>query len=302
MWGQFSFDFIGRKWLWFAISGSIMVVGLASFFTRGLQFGIEFRGGTVFDVTFERQVSAGEVRSALQPLGLAGGVIQPAGKTEMLIRMRGLSKDEQAKVKSVLEKKFGVRAYNYVQTVGPGWGKNITDAALKALLLSLVAILLYVSFRFEFKMAVAAVLALFHDLVITAGIYSLVGREVTPYTVAAILTILGYSLYDTIVVFDRVRENSARLVKKTYSQMVNESVNQVLARSINTNVSALLPVVALIALGSETLRDFAFALFVGMASSSYSSIFFASPILAAWKEIEPRYRTLREKYGTESAS
>lgn len=291
------FDFIGRKRLWFAISGIIILVGLLALIVRGLNFGIEFKGGTSFDLRLRKSAQVGEIREAISPLGLGKSVIQPVGRpgdNEVLIRTRALSEGEQARVIETLDNKWGVdRRAVEIQTVGPGWGANVTQAALIALGLSFAALLVYISWRFEFKMAVSALVALFHDLLITVGIYALVGKEVTPNTVAALLSILGYSLYDTIVVFHRVLENSPRIGRRTYSTMVNDSINEVFVRSINTSLTTLLPVTALLFLGGEVLRDFAFALFVGITSGAYSSIFTASPILTVWKESEPRYRALR---------
>lgn len=291
------FDFIGRKRLWFAISGIIILVGLLALIVRGLNFGIEFKGGTSFDLRLRKPAQVREIREAISPLGLGKSVIQPVGRpgdNEVLIRTRALSEGEQARVIETLDNKWGVdRRAVEIQTVGPGWGANVTQAALIALGLSFAALLVYISWRFEFKMAVSALVALFHDLLITVGIYALVGKEVTPNTVAALLSILGYSLYDTIVVFHRVLENSPRIGRRTYSTMINDSINEVFVRSINTSLTTLLPVTALLFLGGEVLRDFAFALFVGITSGAYSSIFTASPILTVWKESEPRYKALR---------
>ncbi len=289
------FDFIGRKKIWFILSSVIILVGLIVLLIKGLSFGIEFKGGTLFDIKFEKSVSVSEVRSTLSKFGLGGSIIQPVSSTEMIIRMKSLTPEEQNKVLTALNEKFKVKDYT-IQGVGPGWGAHITRAALIALSLSIIGLLLYTSWRFEFKMAVAAIIALVHDILITVGIYALVGRTITPNTVAALLTILGYSLYDTIVVFHRVLENTPR-IKKTYSFMVNESINQVLARSINTSLTTLFSVIALLLFGGETLKDFAFVLFVGIVSGSYSSIFVASPVLSIWKEQEPKYKALKEKYG-----
>ena len=183
-----------------------------------------------------------------------------------------------------------------VSTIGPEWGANITNAALLALSVSIIAILVYISIRFEYKMAVTGVVALVHDAVITLGIYSLVGREVTPNTVAALLTILGYSLYDTIVVFHRIRENTPNLTKKTFMAMANDSLNQVLARWVNTGMASVIPVVTLLLIGGSTLKDFAFALTIGLLSGAYSSVAVASPLYALWKEREPRFQALKKRF------
>lgn len=292
-----NFDFIGKKHYWFIFSALIIVAGLAAFFLKGFSYGIEFRGGVLFDVAVERPVAVESVREVLKPLGLSESIIQLTESREVLIRTLPLGKSEQVKVVDAIREKFGVEEIRSIQSVSPAWGRQITRAAVIALLLSLVGILIYVSFRFEFKMAVSAIIALLHDLLIVAGVYALSGRELTPVTVAAVLTILGYSLYDTIVIFHRIMENSRNLAKTTYSRMANNSINQVLMRSINTSLTSTLPVFCLLLFGGETLKDFAFALVVGLISSAYSSIFIASPILSMWKDTEPFYRNLRKKYG-----
>ena len=191
----------------------------------------------------------------------------------------------------------GLKADTFqVTTIGPGWGKNITNSALLAFGLSLIAIMLYVSLRFEYKMSVTAIVALIHDITITLGIYALVGLEVTPNTVAALLTILGYSLYDTIVVFHRIKENSQGLVKQSFMSMANESINEVLVRSINTTLVSLIPVLTMLFFGGSTLKDFAFALSIGLLVGAYSSIGVAAPLYAMWKETEPKYKALAKKF------
>lgn len=319
-----NFDFIGRKKIWFSISAFFMAIGLIYiaitltsyliYLRSGKQpsadsvvgkvkqvvhltYGVEFKGGTIFDLKFKKQAKVEDIRGVLRKFKLEKSVIQPLGRNEFLIKCPSISGSKQQQVKQALGTKFGLKDTRYIQGVGPGWGANVTRAAALALLLSFAGLLVYVSFRFEFKMAVCALLALFHDILIVVGVYGLVGREVTPSTVAALLTILGYSLYDTIVIFHRVLENTPKITKQTYSSMVNTSINQVLVRSINTSLTTIIPVTVILFLGGETLKDFAFALFVGITSGAYSSIFTASPLLSLWKEREPRYRALREKYG-----
>lgn len=297
MWPEFHLKLMSRTKTWFAISGTIIAIGIAAVLIKGLFFGIDFKGGTAMDVVFTKPVTVAKVRAALATKGFGDSIVQLVSAKEALIRSRQLTPGEVSGVQAALQQQVGVAEYKSIQTVGPGWGEVITQRALMAFIVSIFGVLAYISLRFEFKMAVAAILALVHDALITVGIYALVGREITPYTIAALLTILGYSLYDTIVVFDRVRENSATLVKMTYSTMVDNSINQVLGRSINTTVITLLPVAALLVLGGETLRDFAFALLIGMTTGAYSSIFVASPILNLWKESEPRYKALKARHG-----
>lgn len=292
------FDFIGRTKIWFAISGIIILVSVGALLLQGIAFGIEFTGGTLFDLKFKDNVEVVEVRESLAKIGLEKSIIQPVSEEEILIRasIDAQDRDTQEKVITTLNKDLGIKDQS-VQSVGKGWGSYITQAALVALGLSIAALLIYIAIRFEFKMAVAAIIALIHDITITIGIYALLSREVTPNTIAALLTIMGYSLYDTIVVFRRVKENTSRIMRQTYAEMVNQSINQVLVRSLNTTLTTLLPVVTLLIIGGTTLKDFAFALFVGITSGTYSTIFVASPVLALWKEAEPHYRSLRKKYG-----
>lgn len=304
-----NFDFIGRRYWWFTVSAFVIAAGLAAIAIRGINFGIDFKGGTVMDLVLNKPASVQDVRGILDKLGLANSSVQVVGVTsiqakgkEVLIRTRQLDPTEQAKVGAAIAKAYRLdEAKSSIQTVGPGWGENVTRGALLALGASLLAILIYISMRFEWKMAFSAIAALAHDLMLTVGIYALVGREVTPNTIAAILTILGYSLYDTIVVFHRVNQNSDRMGKRTYSMMANDSINQVLMRWINTSLIQLIPVASLLVFGGDTLKDFAFALFVGLMSGAYSSVFFASPVLCMLKETEPRFRMLRKKYGNMEA-
>ncbi|MCK4777607.1 MAG: protein translocase subunit SecF [Actinomycetia bacterium] len=290
------FDFIGKKAIWFTISFVIIVIGILSIAFKGINLGIEFKGGTVFDIKFNQEVKVGEIRDLLKEFKLEKSIIQSLEDDELLIRTKALTKESQSSIVEKMEKEFGIKEVIYIQNVSAAWGEQITRAALLALILALTLILIFISLRFEFKMAVNAILAIFHDILITVGIYALVGREVTPATVGALLSILGYSLYDTIVVFHRIAENSKKIGKRTYSMMVNDSINQVFMRSVNTSLTSLLPVISLLLIGGETLKDFAFALFIGLISGAYSSVFFASPILAIWKETEPRYSSLKRKY------
>ncbi len=286
-------DFVGRRYTWFSISAVVIVIGIAALLIKGLTFGIEFKGGTLFEATFKKSVSVAKVRSAVRPLGLGDATIQKAGNKSIHLRTAELKILKQQEVKSALSD-IGAQDFN-IQGVGASWGERLTTGTLVALLVSLVVVFGFVAVRFEFKMGTTAVLALFHDLIVAVGLYALVGREVTTSTVAAFLTILGYSLYDTIVIFDRVRENTPGLKLRTYSAMVNDSVNQSLRRSINTSMTSIIPVVSLLILGGETLSDFAFALLVGLVSGAYSSLFIASPVLAIWKETEPKYVGLRKR-------
>ncbi len=224
---------------------------------------------------------------------------------DISLRIQAESTDvDEAEARRALAEEAGIDANDVsVQQVGPSWGEQVSSAAERALFFFLVAIAIYITLRFEWKMALATLVALFHDLIVTMGVYSLSGLKVTPATVVAILTILGYSIYDGIVVFDKVDENAKKLSlsgSRTYSDMVDQSMNQVLMRTLNTSITALLPILSLLVvgtflLGATTLREFALALFIGLASGAYSSIFIASPTLALLKEREPRYTSLRQR-------
>ncbi|MDO9556741.1 MAG: protein translocase subunit SecF [Coriobacteriia bacterium] len=298
-------DFLGnKKWL-FAISAVLIVVSIGSLAIRGLVFGIEFQGGTVMTFAAASDVTTDEMRGALEAADVpnaANATIQPTDDGGFIVRTAEGDADVANAAFGAVVTELGLSEQDInVTTIGPGWGKNITEKALYAFAASILAILAYISLRFEYKMSVTAVIALVHDVIITLGIYSLFGREFTPNTMAALLTILGYSLYDTIVVFHRIRENSQRLVKQTFQQMANDSINQVLVRSINTSLTSLIPVICLVAFGGSTLKDFAFALLIGMISGAYSSIGVASPIYALWKEREPKFQALKKKYERHAA-
>ena len=304
--GETAFDFVGRRKLWFAISSIVILAGLVSLVTRGLNMGIDFEGGTAWELQ-TRQLSVEDARDAVTPVGLEGAKVQVLGSgSNQRIRIQADVANEQKRdqVREALARAAGVQPSDVsVNEVGPSWGQEITDKAQRALVFFLVAITLYITLRFEWKMAAATLAALFHDILVTVGVYSIVGFEVTPATVIAILTILGYSIYDGIVVFDKVEENTRGLAsvgRMTYADTVNLSLNQVLMRTLNTSIAALLPILSLLVVGSyilgaTTLEEFAIALLIGLGASAYSSIFIASPLLAMLKEREPRYASIRQR-------
>jgi preprotein translocase subunit SecF len=310
--GQTRFDFVGRRRWWFLISGLIIVAGLASFGVRGFNLGIDFKGGSSWEIAASG-ISQSTVTNAVEAAGLTQPTVEIlGGKTiEVQADLNSLPPAKRADVSAAVKEalqKFAPDQPVSISTVGPTWGGQVTQHALIALIAFFVTVGIYISLRFEPKMAIAAFAALVHDLLITAGVYSLFGFQVTPDTVVAILTILGYSLYDTVVVFDRVRDNargfgaSGRI---TYSEMVNLSMNQTLARSINTSLVAIMPVFAVLIIGAEvlgavTLQNYGLALLVGLLSGAYSSIFIASPILAIMKEREPRYTVIRQRLSARS--
>jgi SecD/SecF fusion protein len=295
------FDFIGKSKLFFAMSGVILAIGSIAISTKGLNLGIDFESGTRVTASVERAASVESVRDAVAPLGLDDAKIQEVDDPELgdnvvQIATSELGPNEVRRVQQRLDSEFGIARDGFSSnSVGPTFGATVARSALYAIIFSLIAIMAYVAFRFEPKFAVPVMIALLHDLLITAGVYSLTEREVTTSTVAALLTILGYSLYDTVIVFDRIRENAPRMPRATFSQIVNRSMSEVLTRSVATSSSTLFPVTALLLFGGETLKDFAFALLVGIASGTYSSIFIASPVLTAWKEREPVYVQRRRR-------
>ncbi|HEX2039189.1 MAG TPA: protein translocase subunit SecF [Acidimicrobiales bacterium] len=302
--GDTNFEIVRRRRLWALISLVVIGLGLVSLAVRGLNFGIDFEGGTSWEVE-AAGVSVAETRDALEPLGLRDAKIQVLG--DDLLRVQASSEESEGRTADVTRTLAELAKVDpttvSTNEVGPSWGEEITNKARRALVFFLVAITAYISLRFEWKMAVATLAALFHDILVTVGVYSLSGFEVTPATVIAGLTILGYSIYDGIVVFDKVDENTRGLAasgRMTYGEMVNVSLNQVLMRSLNTSITALLPILSLLVvggfiLGATTLQDFALALLIGLTASAYSSIFVASPLLALLKEREPRYAGIKDR-------
>lgn len=307
--GLTTVDFVGRRKVWFSISIAIILIGLGSLSIRGFNLGIDFKGGSSWEV-LAPNTSISAVTSSVEKAGLSHPIVEKLGKDtyQVTADLNAFSSTKQLTVTNdvvnALAKVAKVSA-NQVSTssVGPTWGGQITNRALEALIVFFIAVVAYISIRFEPKMAVAAFIAMVHDLLVTVGVYSLFGFQITPDTVIAILTILGYSLYDTVVVFDRVRDNTGGVLKSgdiTYGEMVNLSMNQTLARSINTSLVAILPVLSVLLVGADilgatTLQNYGLALFVGLMSGAYSSIFIASPLLAWMKEREPRFRDLAER-------
>ncbi|MGI8334666.1 protein translocase subunit SecF [Actinomadura scrupuli] len=303
--GESSIDFVGKQRLWYAVSGLILVVSIASLATLGLNMGIEFKGGSVFQFRSD-QATTQQVRSAVTHSGVVheDPIVQ---KTSIGWRVQTESLDSQelSQVQKSLASTFHLSGPDAVSpsTVGASWGADISKKAFQGLIIFVILVIAYLSIAFEWRMAAAAVIALAHDILITIGIYSLLQFEVTPGSVVGLLTILGYSLYDTVVVFDKVRENTRGLSpssRVSYSQAANLALNQTLVRSINTTVIALLPVAGLLFigagfLGAGTLKDLALVLFVGMLAGAYSSICIATPLLADLKERDPKMKALRQR-------
>jgi len=290
-------NFLGNMKIYAIISALLLSVSIGALAISGLTFGVEFRGGTVVNIATDKAFQTDQVRAAFADAGFEDTTVQSVVDGGFIVRSGERDPDQANRAFAEAAAVLGLdRGEGMITTIGPGWGQSVTNAALLALVLSIAAILLYVSLRFEYKMSVTAVIALFHDIIIVLGIYSLAGREVTPNTIAALLTIMGYSLYDTVVVFHRMKENTTALVGTTFTRMANTSINQVLVRTINTSVTSVIPVVALLLFGGETLMDFAFALTVGLLIGTYSSIGVASPIYVLWKEREPKFRALAKRY------
>jgi SecD/SecF fusion protein len=303
-----NFDFMGKSKYFFAMSGIILVIGSLALATKQLDFGIDFESGTRVTAALEREVTVEEVRDAIRPAGIDSAKIQnvenpEVGQNVVQISTSELGPGGVERLERLLDTEFGVEREGFSsESVGPTFGETVARSAGIAIIASLLLIMAYIALRFEAKYAIPVMIALFHDLLITAGVYSLTGREVTTSTVAAILTILGYSLYDVVIVFDRIRENAPRMPRAAFTQIVNRSMSDVLTRSLATSMCTLMGVAALLLFGGETLKDFAFALLVGIASGTYSSIFIAAPVLTEWKEREPTFRQRRrriiEEHGT----
>jgi preprotein translocase subunit SecF len=300
--GDVSIDFVGRKWLWYAVSGIIVVLAVAGLYFKGLDFGIEFKGGVEYNISVPAgeatQANVDKIGTAVADTGIDAAkspIVNTSGRT-IRVQTEELSSDQADQITQAIATAVNVDADTKIsaQEVGASWGSQVAQRALTGLVVFLVLVVLFIWAYFrEWKMSVAAIVALIHDIVITIGVYALSGFEVTPATVTGLLTILGFSLYDTVVVFDKVRENtkSMRQGRRTYAELANLAVNQTLVRSINTSIVALLPVgailyVSIVTLGSGALKDLSLALFVGMAAGAYSSIFIATPLAVQLKSNE----------------
>jgi len=315
--GEVSVNFVRRQRMWYTISGIILLVSVVALLVKGLDFSVDFKGGSTFQFPISATAGSGaavqgEISRVVTQAGGGDSVVQTASSALLgkswLVTTKALPSTPGNNVTNTvaiaLEKAFHINPAQMTENfVGPTWGSQITTKALEALIIFLVVIVVYLSIAFEWRMAIAAFVALMHDIVITIGVYALTGFQVSPTTVIGLLTILGYSLYDTVVVFDKVRENTAGLLtsqRSTYSDAANLALNQTLVRSINTSVTALIPVASILfigagLLGAGTLKDLALVLFVGMLSGAYSSICIATPVLADLKERQPEYKDLAVK-------
>src|SRR5215211_334197 len=303
---RWHFDFSAASRWFFSMSGCILAIGAISMATNQLNLGIDFTSGAKVTASLDKPASVDQVRNALQKAGVenaSSAEIQSVdnpklGKNVVEIQGKIPVKQVNTTVKNTLDKSFGLHSgeegFNGT-TVGPTFGAQIARSAVIAIIFSLLVIAAYMAIRFEPKYAIPVIIALFHDILITAGVYSLTGQEVTSGTVAAFLTILGYSMYDTVIVFDRIRENVPRMPRAAFSQIANKSMSEVLTRSLITGLSTVFLVTMLLVFGGSTLQDFAFAMMVGVASGAYSSIFIATPVLTHWKEREPAYKARRQR-------
>jgi SecD/SecF fusion protein len=301
-------DYMGKRRLWFAISGVVILISVVSLATRGLNLGIDFRGGVQITFKTTQPTSLTVVRNETDAIGRRDAVVQGRGAStngdeysSFQIRLKKLSTQQQNKLTEELQTKVHAVAPG-VKNVSSSFGKQIARSAIIAVLFSLLVITLYIAVRFKgIAFAVPVIAALIHDVVITIGVYSVTGREVTESTVAAILTVLGYSIYDTIIIFDRIRENIPIMRRASFATIANVSLWETIRRSLATTFITLLPVLALFFFGGSTLKDFAFALLVGVTSGAYSSIFIAAPLLTTFKEREPEYARRKESRSMEGS-
>jgi SecD/SecF fusion protein len=293
------FDYIGRRRLWFAISGAVVAISLFAIVFKGLNLGIDFEGGTQISFKTANPVALEDVRAEAERIGQGNAFIQGRGAeqnggyTNFQIRTESLTQTESARLQSSLEDAVKATSFG-TKNVSESFGRQIANSALLAIFVSLLLIVAYITLRFHWKFALPVIVALVHDIVITVGIYALVGREVTTSTVAAVLTVLGYSIYDTIIIFDRIRENIPLMKRSSFRVLANVSLWETIPRSLATTFITLLPIASLYFFGGDTLKDFAFALLIGIGSGAYSSIFVAAPLLAALKEREPEYARRRD--------
>ncbi len=303
--GETNVDFpkLWRRWL--VVSAVVLIASVISLFVRGLNLGVQFEGGSSWEVSAPG-VSVGEARDALRPVGAGDATIQFIGSDTLRVRSDITDPEDVADVQQALADLAGATVDDVaLESISASWSSQVTEKAVRALVWFFIVVALYITVRLEWKMAIGALVAVAHDIIVSVGIYSIFHFEVTPATVIAFLTIMGYSLYDTIVVYDKVREVSGRVGatgKYTYTEMMNLSLNQVLMRSINTTITSVLPVLAMLIIGSfvlgaSTLQEFSIALLIGLLVGGYSSLFVASWVVVKLKEREPSYRELAERLG-----
>ena len=294
-------NFLKHRRVFFIVALVMVLISLAGLGFKGLNFGIEFVGGTSIVFRDTGEVGTDEMRQAFSDQQINSPVIQTTvdsnGAQGFIVRISETDATLASTYADAVVEALALEQNSAeVTTIGPGWGADVTRTSLIAFLVAIALIIIYVAIRFEYKMGFVAVVALVHDLVIIIGVYAIFGREVTPNVVAALLTIMGYSMYDTIVVFHRINDNLGSTANHSFMTVANHSINQVLIRTINTTLTSLIPVLAMLFFGGETLKDFAFAMAIGLVLGSYSSIAIASPLYAIWKQREPKFRKLAEKF------
>jgi preprotein translocase subunit SecF len=314
--GETRINFIGTRRRWYLASLIVITICILSFVFRGFNYGVEFSGGTQFQLPVTgTSISTAEVETAFKDAAVPAAEppqqVGSGGTRQIVVKTESLTPSAEAALKSKVSANLGIPVAKItVKAVSSSWGHNITVKAIEGLIVFLIVVSIYIAIRYQWRMAVAGIVALLHDLVVAGGIYSLVGFEVTPSTVVGLLTILGFSLYDTVVVFDKVAENTKDITagsRMTYSEAANLAVNQTLMRSINTSLIALLPVAGLLfvgagILGVGTIKDLALILFVGLASGAYSSLFLATPVVVELTEREPQYQALTKRVAAKRSS
>ncbi len=283
-------DFIGKRKIWMIVSACLIFAGIVSIAIpgRGLKLGIDFTGGLLVDYAFENEVTTAEMREVLAGIGIHGAQIQMSAQNEVLVRTRALTQEEHRQLNEALLTELGQFEMLRIEEVKPVIGRELTQRGLTAVALATLGMILYVTLRFEFKFAIAGIVALLHDVLIVIGAYSILGMEANSPLIAAVLTIVGYSINDTIVVFDRIRENMKTRRRESLKEITNLSINQTITRSLNTSLTTMLAILAVMLFGGRTIREFSTALFLGVAAGTYSSVFVASPVWYLWKRREER--------------
>jgi len=293
---EINIDFLGRRWIAFMLSSILILASILSIVLKGgLNFGIDFAGGTLVQVRFTNETTPGEIRKVLNEIGLRDSIIQQyseKGGNEYIIRFKNTSSKNEGlsdRVQETFQKRYGQNGFEIrrVEVVGPQVEKELRYKALMALIYGMIGILVYIGFRFEFRFALGGVLALVHDVTVTIGAFSITDREFTLPVLAAVLTIVGFSINDTIVIYDRIRENRRKMAGKKLELIMNSSINETLSRTILTSGTVLFVVIALFILGGSVIHDFAFALIVGVIAGTYSTVFVASPIVLLWEKFFP---------------
>ena len=283
--GKKNFDFVKNRRIAYIISAIIILVGLISIIFQGFNFGIDFAGGTLLQIRFDKPVTTAEVRNVLGEFNLSQSTIQKLSDNEFVIRIGKIDSEQRIEIMTAFKEKLTNLEVLRVETVGPVIGENLKKLAFYALLFAFIGIIIYITVRFEFKFSIVSILALLHDCLIVLGIFSLLQKEITISIIAAVMTIIGYSINNTIVILDRLRENIKFKTREPFEDLINMSINQSLSRTINTALTTIIPILTLYFFGGNILSDFALALFMGMVAGTYSSIFIASPLLLEWNKI-----------------